>query len=185
MLVGRRVAIRHGRHVTAGPGLLIGDDVLIDGLSLEGIRLGRNVTIVRGAVLVCTGVLARPGVGITIGDRTGIGDHSYLSGQGGIAIGDDVLLGPGVRVFSENHEFGDRVRPIRTQGEVRAPVTIESDCWIGAGATILASVRIGRGAVIGAGSVVTRDVPAYAVAAGNPAKVIRYRGDPAGPRGQE
>lgn len=175
VFAGRRVSIRHGRHITTGPSLLVGDDVLLDGLSLEGIRLGRNVTIVRGAVLVCTGVLARPGVGITIGDRSAIGDHSFLGGQGGIAIGSDVLFGPGVRVFSENHEFGDMDALIRMQGETRAPVTIEDDCWIGAGSTILGGVRIGRGAVVGAGSVVSRDVPRYAVVVGVPAAIVRYR----------
>lgn len=180
VLAGRRVSIRHGRHISAGSSLLLGDDVLLDGLSLEGMRLGRNVTIVRGAVLICTGVLARPGVGITVGDRTAIGDHNYIGGQGGVSIGDDVLFGPGARVFSENHETGDRDQVIRRQGEVRAPVVIEADCWIGAGATILGGVRVGRGAVIGAGSVVTRDVPPYAVAVGAPARVIRYRGDDAG-----
>jgi acetyltransferase-like isoleucine patch superfamily enzyme len=175
VFAGRRVTIRHGRYVMAGTSLQIGDDVLVEGLSTDGIRLGRNVTLVRGAALVCTGVIARPGVGISIGDRSAIGDHSFLGGQGGIAIGSDVLFGPGVRVFSENHEFGDVDTPIRMQGETRAPVTIEDDCWIGAGSTILGGVHIGRGAVIGAGSVVSRDVPPYAVVVGVPARVISFR----------
>jgi acetyltransferase-like isoleucine patch superfamily enzyme len=81
-----------------------------------------------------------------------------------------------VRVFSENHQYGEDDVPIRLQGETRAPVIIEDDCWIGAGATILGEVHVGRGAVIGAGSVVTRDVPPNAVVAGIPAVVLRYRG---------
>lgn len=175
VFAGRHVTIRHGRYVTAGASLQIGDDVLLDGLSTNGIHLGRNVTLGRGAALVCTGVIARPGVGISIGDRSAIGDHSFLGGQGGIAIGSDVLFGPGVRVFSENHEFGDMNQLIRAQGEIRAPVTIEDDCWIGAGSTILGGVRIGHGAVVGAGSVVSRDVPPYAVVVGVPARVISTR----------
>lgn len=175
VFAGRRVTIRHGRYVSAGASLQIGDDVLVDGLSTNGIHLGRNVTLSRGAALVCTGVIARPGVGISIGDRSAIGDHSFLGGQGGIAIGSDVLFGPGVRVFSENHEFGAVDTLIRMQGEIRAPVTIEDDCWIGAGSTILGGVRIGRGAVIGAGSLVNHDVPSYAVVVGVPARVVSFR----------
>lgn len=175
VFAGRRVTIRHGRYVTAGASLQIGDDVLLEGLSMNGIRLGRNVTLARGAALVCTGVIARPGIGISIGDRSAIGDHNFLAGQGGIAIGSDVLFGPGVRVFSENHVFGDVEVLIRLQGEVHAPVAIEDDCWIGAGSTILGGVRIGRGAVVGAGSVVTHDVPPCAVVVGVPARVISFR----------
>ncbi|MHB8959828.1 MAG: acyltransferase [Candidatus Limnocylindrales bacterium] len=175
VFAGRRVTVRHGRYITAGASLQIGDDVLLDGLSTDGMHLGRNVTLGRGAALVCTGVIARPGVGISIGDRSAIGDHSYLGGQGGIAIGSDVLFGPRVHVFSENHEFADIDQVIRTQGEIRAPVTIEDDCWIGAGSTILGGVRIGHGVVVGAGTVVTRDVPPYAVAVGVPARVVSFR----------
>lgn len=178
VFAGGSVTIRHGRHIIAGPSLQIGEGVLLDGLSTDGIHIGRNVTLVRGAVLMCTGVIARAGVGIQIGDRTAIGDHCFIGGQGGIVIGADVLFGPGVRVFSENHQYGEDEIPIRLQGETRAPVIIEDDCWIGAGTTILGGVHVGRGAVIGAGSVVTRDVPANAVVAGVPAAVVRYRGQP-------
>jgi acetyltransferase-like isoleucine patch superfamily enzyme len=183
IFAGRRVSIRHGRHITTGPALILGDDVVLDGLSTEGIRIGRNVTIVRGAILSCTGVIARPGVGIRIGDRTGIGDHCFIGGQGGVDIGSDVLFGPRVSVFSENHRFEDPEIPIRAQGEERAPVVIEDDCWVGAGATILGGVRIGHGAVIGAGAVVVSDVPPGGVVVGVPGRVVKSRFDSTGSPG--
>jgi acetyltransferase-like isoleucine patch superfamily enzyme len=172
---GRHITIRHGRHIRAGTALIVGDGVLLDALGTGGIDLGDNVTIGRGAALVCTGVVARPGASIRIGNRAGIGDHSFLSGQGGIDIGKDVLLGPGVRVFSENHRFDMLDRPIRDQGEERAPVVVEDDCWIGAGATILGGVTIGRGTVVAAGAVVSRDTPERSVVMGVPARVTGHR----------
>ncbi len=175
VFAGRGVTIRHGRHIRAGQSLLLGDGVLLDALSRHGIVLGRNVSIARGAALVCSGVAARPGEGIVVGDRTGIGDHCYFWGQGGIEIGSDVLFGPSVRIFSENHRFDRGDLLIREQGEERAKVTIEDDCWIGGGATILAGVRIGRGSVVAAGSVVTKNVPQGSVVAGVPARVHRTR----------
>lgn len=177
VFAGHGVRIRHGRHISVGSSLLLGDGAVLDGLSLEGITLGDNVTVARGAVLGCTGVLARPGSGIRIGDRCGIGDHCYFGGQGGIEVGSDVLFGPGVRIFSENHRFEASELLIRLQGEVRAPVAIEDDCWIGAGATIVGGVRIGRGSVVAAGAVVTRDVLPGSVVAGVPARIVRSRSD--------
>jgi acetyltransferase-like isoleucine patch superfamily enzyme len=181
LFAGRGVTIRHGRHVTAGRSLQIGDGVLIDGLSTHGIHLGANVNLVRGCTLVATGVVARPGHGIVIGDRSAIGDHSYIGGQGGVEIGSDVLLGPAVRIFSENHAFANPDVLIRAQGEERARVVVEDDCWLGAGCTILAGVTVHRGSVVAAGAVVVRDVPPRAVVAGVPARVVSTRDAAAAP----
>ena len=175
VLRGRGVRIAHARQLSAGTCLILEDGVSIDALSRDGIALGRNVTIARGAVLVATGVLAELGVGIRVGDRSAVGAGAFLGGQGGITIGDDVIMGPHVRIFSENHAFGDVRQSIRTQGTRREAVTIANDCWIGAGATILAGVTIGAGCVIAAGAVVTRDVAPRSVMAGVPARVMGAR----------
>ncbi len=172
---GRRVVVEHARQLASGPGLILEDGVFVSALSAQGIELGRNVTLARGATLVCTGVLARLGTGIRIGDRCGIGAGCFLAGQGGIELGDDVIIGPGVRIFSENHRFDAIGKTIREQGESRLGVTIGSDVWIGAGAIIVDGVRIGSGCVIAAGAVVTESVPPMSVAAGVPARVIRSR----------
>ena len=172
---GRRVVVEHAYALWSERSLILEDSVAINALSRDGVRLGRNVTIARGAILVCTGVVAEIGVGIRIGNRSAVGARSFLGGQGGIDIGDDVIMGPGVRIFSENHRFDDVTQPIRTQGTTRERVSIGNDCWIGAGATIVAGVVIGQGCVIAAGAVVTASVPAYSVVAGVPARIVRSR----------
>ena len=85
------------------------------------------------------------------------------------------MLGPAVRVFSENHVFARTDVTIKEQGVERGVTVIEDDCWIGAGSIILSGVTIGSGSVIAGGSVVTRDVPPRSVAGGNPAKVLKSR----------
>jgi acetyltransferase-like isoleucine patch superfamily enzyme len=89
-----------------------------------------------------------------------------------IEIGNDVIIGPGVSLFSENHNYKDINTPIRLQGETRKKIVIEDDVWIGANAIILAGVYIGKHSVVGAGSVVTKDVPANSVVVGSPAKLV-------------
>jgi acetyltransferase-like isoleucine patch superfamily enzyme len=175
VLRGRNVVVEHARQLSTCPGLILDDAVFITALSRDGIILGHNVRIARAATLLCTGVIAEMGVGIRIGDRSAVGAGSFLGGQGGIAIGDDVIMGPGVRIYSENHRFDMADRPIRAQGVIREAVSIGNDCWIGGGVTILAGVSIGAGSVIAAGSVVPRDIPPLSVAAGVPARVIRAR----------
>ena len=172
---GHRVVIEHAYQLTAAAGLVLEDGAYISALSATGVVLGRNVTIARGAILTCTGVLAKKGDGIRIGDRSAIGAGAFVGGQGGVTIGSDVIMGAGVRVFSENHNFDALDRPIRTQGETRRGVTIGDDCWIGAGVTIVDGVSIGTGCVIAAGAVVTRDIPPESVAVGVPARRVRSR----------
>ena len=176
LFCGKRVVVEHGYQITAGQNLILEDMVHINALSEQGIDIGRNVTIAKGAVIVCTGVIANRGVGFKIGNYSAIGAQSFIGAQGGIIIGDDVIMGPGVRIFSENHNFERRDLAIRKQGESRNPVVIENDCWIGSGVTILGGVIIGQGSIIAAGSVVTKSIPPFSVVAGVPAKVIKTRG---------
>jgi acetyltransferase-like isoleucine patch superfamily enzyme len=175
LFIGRNVKIRHGYQLSAGKNLILEDNVSINALSANGIKLGDQVSIARDSILFCTGVIAQKGLGITIGDRTGISARAYLAGQGGISIGEDVIMGPNVQIFSENHNFSDRSLTIKEQGVFRQPVVIENNCWIGSGAIILAGVTIGEGCVVAAGSVVNRSVPANSVVAGVPAKIIKSR----------
>jgi acetyltransferase-like isoleucine patch superfamily enzyme len=114
--------------------------------------------------------------GLRVGTNSGWGVGCFINAGGGVTIGNDVLIGPRVVIHSLNHVYKDAKVPIRLQGHVAKPVVIEDDVWIGAGAIILAGVRVGRGAVVGAGSVVTKDVPAFGVVVGNPARFVRFRG---------
>jgi maltose O-acetyltransferase len=119
------------------------------------------------------------GKGIAIGDYSGIGVNAEVNGP--VRIGRDVMMGPDVIIYTHNHEFARIDRPMRLQGASgKRAVIIDDDVWIGARAIILPGVRIGQGAIVGAGAIVTRDVPPLAIVAGNPARLIRMRGrDPA------
>lgn len=112
---------------------------------------------------------------LRVGARTSINRGSILHCAGGIAIGEDVLIGPEVIIYSQNHVFKDRSRLIREQGYDQAPVTIGRDVWIAARAIILPGVNVGTGAVVAAGAVVSSDVAPYSVVAGVPARPIGLR----------
>lgn len=119
---------------------------------------------------------------ISIGNNVVIRPGTFLfadpaHGGGGIVIEEKVSIGPGVHFYTNNHKFSDVSQTIYDQGypppTERDSITLKKGCWIGAGVIILPRVTIGENAVVGAGSVVTKSIPAYAVAVGNPAKVIR------------
>jgi len=110
---------------------------------------------------------------VEIGNNSGIGYNARL---GAVKIGDDVMMGPDVIILSRNHSFESRLLPMRMQiGTEENPAVISDDVWIGARAIILPGVHIGRGSIVGAGAVVSKDVPEYAIVAGNPAQVIKQR----------
>jgi maltose O-acetyltransferase len=110
--------------------------------------------------------------GISIGPHTVIDQGARLDGRGGISIGANVNVAPDVYLLTADHD------PQSPDFEGRtAPVTIEDHAWIGTRAMILPGVTVGRGAVVGAGAIVTKDVPPYAIVAGSPAKVIGQRSE--------
>ena len=106
---------------------------------------------------------------VTIGKGCFIQQCCTFFGRGGITIGDDVFIGPKVNLITINHDPDPENRST-TYGR---PIVIEDKAWIGINSTILPGVRIGYGAIVGAGSVVTKDVPPMTVVAGNPAKFIK------------
>jgi acetyltransferase-like isoleucine patch superfamily enzyme len=175
VFLGRNVKVRHAYQLRVGKNFILDDNVSLNALSDQGITIGDHVSIARDSIIFCTGIISQKGTGITIGHRTGINARAYLGGQGGISIGNDVIMGPNVQIFSENHNFDQMGIAIKDQGVTRQAVCIGHGCWIGAGATILAGVEIGDGCVIAAGSVVTKSVPANTVVAGVPARVIKSR----------
>lgn len=116
---------------------------------------------------------------ISLGERVVVRAGCMLFGDPkadslSIVIQDHVMMGSYVHIVTGNHRFSDPNTPIIDQGDNNTmPVRLLEGCWVGAGVIILPGVTVGRNSVVGAGSVVTRDVPDYTLVAGNPAKVIR------------
>lgn len=175
LFIGKNCKIKHCHKISVGKTVSIGDNVEMNALSIEGIRMGNNVSIQRNTIIECTGVIRNLGEGLKIGNNVGIAQNCFIQVRGSVYIGNDVMFGPGVSVFSEDHGFADIGIPMIQQPEIRKGVTIEDDVWIGTRAIILGGVTIGKGSIIAAGSVVKSSIPAYSVVAGVPGKIIRTR----------
>ena len=139
----------------------------------NGIEIGPNSLIMHGAVLHVYNFRDLPNAGITIGRDCLVGEYSVIRGQGGVHIGDRVYTSPFTQIIAVNHVFDDPTRPFIEQGITAEGIVIEDDVWLGANTVITDGVRIGKGAVVAAGAVVTRDVPAHTVVAGVPARPIK------------
>jgi maltose O-acetyltransferase len=128
-------------------------------------KCGKDVNIEKGAAFPSS---------VELGNNSGIGIRAQINGK--TIIGKNVMMGPDVCIYARNHAF-DRVDiPMNLQGfALEKQVVIGDDVWIGARVIILPGVHIGTGAVIGAGVVVTKDVPNYAVVGGNPAHILKMR----------
>ena len=149
--------------------------------SNKNVTLGKNSTFGRGTVFFAPH-------GITVGDNVYIG--KYCSLETDIEIGSNVLIGSNVGMVGKyDHDYsfvgksikdspwiGDESYTFRGKS---LKIRIESDTWIGFGAIVMSGVTVGRGAIVAAGSVVTKDVPPYAIVGGNPAEILSYRFDEA------
>ena len=128
-----------------------------------------------GFLLIYPGVYIYHSYAIEVGKAVSINTGAILDGRGGISIGDYVMIGPNVCIASSNHNYKDRTAPVPLQGHILQPVRIEDEAWIGANATILGGVTLGKGAVVAAGAVVVKDVPENSIVGGVPAKKIGHR----------
>jgi virginiamycin A acetyltransferase len=143
-------------------------------LRRSGVELGENCFIARGSEVAAGTVFER---------GTAVNGPGVFKGTEAIRLGRYCALGDAVRMISSNHRidlvnvnFGLQVRlGLGTTDEERGPITVGHSVWIGDAAIVLGGVSLGNGAVVGAGAVVTRDVPPFAVVAGSPARVIRMR----------
>lgn len=155
-------------HIELGTGCKIHADASLDASRSTGVRFGDKVTLNRYAYI-------QGGAGgVRLGSGVEVNNFSIINGTGGVEIGDDTLIGPGVRIISYQHQIA-RDQLIRNQPTIAYPIRIGKDVWLGANCVILAGVTIGDGAVIAAGAIVREDVPAYAVAAGVPATTRKFR----------
>ncbi len=130
-----------------------------------------------GKVRIYEGVTLWYPYRITIGNNVTLNELCYISGFGGVTIGNGVRIGNRTTILTSDHICNDENTPIYKQGiKTKGGVIISDDCFIGAGVIIMDGVKIGSHSVIGAGSVVTHDVPSNCVVAGNPARLIKKIG---------
>lgn len=144
-----RIHPRNGR-IEIGPGTTIAAGAIVQG----EVTLGKNCSVQAGSILI-----------------------GYAP-DGRISIGDDVRIAPGVQMIAANHRFEDEGRPITAQGLAPAPIVLEGDIWVAGRVIITAGVTVGKGSVLAAGAVVTKDVPPYSIMAGVPARLLRSRKPP-------
>ena len=134
-----------------------------------GIRIGNHVSVLENVL-----INANRGH-VAIGDHGWIGPGSIVYGNGGVDIGSDVMIASHCVINTVSHHASRNDVPMNRQGTYCDPVIIDDDVWIGTAAVILQGVRIGRGSIIGAGAVVTRDIPPFSIAVGVPARVTACR----------
>lgn len=153
---GRRCDIRRGVRIRVARGASVG--------------FGANCVLDEGLVAECRGRLL-------VGDGTVFGHHCTLAAAESIEIGRDCLIAELVSIRDHDHQFSSTAVSILNQGRRVEPVSIGQGVWLGAKVTVTPGVTIGDGCVVGANSVVSRDLPPFSVAVGAPARVIRTRGD--------
>lgn len=148
-----------------GRGARVCRRVRLDVLPFQPFRLGAGSTIEDFSVV-------NNGVGaVVIGEHSRVGIGNVLIGP--VTVGNQVILAQNVVLSGLNHGYEDVTRPIRQQPVTTREIVIEDECWLGANVVVTAGVRIGRHAVVAAGSVVTKDVPPCCVVAGNPARILK------------
>ena len=171
--LGSNADIQPTVHIEYASKIRVGDDCRIARQAIlrantddcRSIRLGNNVSLLESTL-----ISANRGH-VTIGDNSWIGPHSVVYGNGGVDIGDHVLIASHCTINTVSHNFSATDMPINLQGINTDPVIIENDVWIGTNAVIMQGVRIGYGSIIGAGAVVTKSIPPFSIAVGVPAKV--------------
>lgn len=173
--VGRHVQVWYPSCLSVGHDVTIFDGAYIRSARPGTVCIGSKTNIHMGFWLDCGGEQDTAGF-LRVGHHCLLQPYATMNAAGaGITIGNHVLFGQMVSVHAGNHLFDDPERLIMEQGTVHQGVVIEDDCWIGAKATILDGVTIGRGSVVGAGAVVTTSLPPLSVAAGVPARILRTR----------
>ncbi len=173
---GSNLVIRYPQKIRIGDQCIFDDGCVLDakGGTNQGISLGKSCMIGRHSILGCKNS------DILIGDHVGISPHCIIHAVdiSRVVVEDQVVIGPMVYLAGgSNYHFEKTEVPISEQGmDLKGGIHIGKNCWIGANTVILDGVTVGNDCIIGAGSVVTKDLPPFAVALGNPAKIIRVRG---------
>lgn len=172
VIIGRGVTLRHPDRISLGERVAVDDYVLLDaqGTGQDGIQIGDEAIISRHCV-----VQGKTGP-VKLKARADIGVNTIISSVAGIFIGSDTLIAGHCYIGGARYNWQRTDIPMARQGQhTKGPVVIGDDVWLGAGVAVLDGATIGNGCIIGAGAVVTRDIPAYSIATGIPATVIGSR----------
>lgn len=171
VILGKGITLRCPSRITLGECVAIDDYSLLDASGVDaGITVGDNVIVSRNCVI------QSKTAAVTIGNNTDIGCNTIISSNGGIFIGESVLIAGNCYIGGGRYVTERLDLPMMKQGVyTKGAVTIGDDVWLGAGAIVLDGIRIGKGCVVGAGAVVTKDLPDYTVAIGVPARGVRQR----------
>ena len=156
-------------HVNIGTNTIVAPRAILRAGMKTNIKIGKFCYVHPYAMLLCYNG------NIELGDFVSINSFCVLYGHGELIIGNNVRIAAGTIIAPVNHVFSDPNKPIRQQGIITKGIIIKDDVWIGANSTILDGVTIGRGSVIGAGSVVTTTIEPYSIAVGVPCKVVKKR----------
>ena len=175
LFIGSHVKLKCRRKISLGTSCTISQYCYINAMCKSGVSSGDRFSLGRNCTIECTGVIKDIGDGIQIGNGVGISQNAFISVRGTVNIGNDVIIGPNFTLISENHNSMALNVPIRSQGTSRIGIAINDNVWIGANVTILDGVTIGEGAIVAAGAVVNKDVEAFSVVGGVPAKLIKMR----------
>lgn len=168
---GQGVALRHPAKIHLGDHVIVDDLVLLDakGTGNRGIRIGSHVFIGRGTILSCKNG------DIELGDHVNIGFHSEIFSGSSVRVGRYGLFAAYTYLVGGGHEFERVGIPVVEQPRSSRGIELGDNVWLGTGAKVLDGVRIGSDVVVGAGALVTGDLPDGVVAAGVPARVVRNR----------
>ena len=172
VVFGKSITIRHPEKIYIGNNVVIDDYAVLDakGTDNKGIVIGDNVMIGRYTVISCKNG------DITIGDNTNIAMSCFIQSAKKVDIGKNILFAAYCYVIGGGDHLTDRTDiPIIAQGQIVRGITIEDNCWLGAGVKVQDGTVIGRDSIIGSGAVVTKDISKFSVAVGVPAKVLKKR----------
>ncbi|MBI6873649.1 acyltransferase [Clostridium aciditolerans] len=176
IFIGKRTKISNKNKIIIGKNMKFEMHCEVQGLSKRGLVFGDNVTIGNSTMIRPSSYYGvEVGEGLKMGNNSSIGPMGYIGCAGYISIGSNVMIGPRVSFFAENHNFNDTSSTIKSQGVIRKGIIVEDDCWIGSGVIVLDGVTIGRGSIIGAGTIVTKDIPPYSIVVDKREKIVKSR----------
>lgn len=131
-------------------------------------KVGKNFFLMKGCYVMGPS-------GVEIGNNVSVNRFTTISGQGGLKIGSNVMIGPNCNILTSNHGYDDLSKPMMEQGTSMGTIVIDDDVWLGANVVILPNITIGKGAIVGANAVVTKNVEPFSIVGGVPARHIKYR----------